>query len=102
MYLDRETESRYQDSLIFFEIVRMNVTLDVGGNGVLRPAPVRQGARKKLQSATRRGKTSFEFTIDNNTGEAAPVVIWCDCRHRNYIRRGRFWRLCINAIECVP
>ena len=42
--LHRQAESRDQNRLIWFEIVRMNVALDVSRNRILGPAPVGERA----------------------------------------------------------
>src|SRR5829696_4704055 len=53
----------------------MNVTLEIGWNRQLGPAPITQGRRIKLQAPARRRKAAFDLSVDIDTGEAPSVFI---------------------------
>src|SRR5580693_2890027 len=62
----RQTKRRKEQHLAFgaVDVVAMDVALDVAGNGILRPVPVFQRLRIKLEFARRSWKTSDSFAID--------------------------------------
>src|SRR5271167_1777456 len=61
-----QAEGRKEKHLAFgaVDVVAMDVALDVAGNGILRPVPVFQRLRIKLEFARRSWKTGDSFTID--------------------------------------
>src|SRR5579863_2981218 len=62
----RQTKGGKKKHLAFgsVDVVAMDVALDVAGNGMLRPVPVFQRLRIKLELARRSGKTSDSVTFD--------------------------------------
>src|SRR5580692_5658968 len=61
-----QAEGRKEKHLAFrgVDVIAMDVALDVAGNGILRPVPVFQCLRIKLEFARRSWKTSDSFAID--------------------------------------
>ena len=69
--LNRQTKGRNQNRLIRFEIVRMNVTLDVSRNRVFGPTPISQRSRIEFQLAARCGKAAFDFVVNCSRRQGA-------------------------------
>ena len=79
----------------------MNMTLDVGRNGKLGPAPVSQRARIEFQLAARRGKAAFDFAVDFHADQTAAIRIAIGAGNRNDVWRSGFGRAREHAAELI-
>jgi hypothetical protein len=70
-----QTERRDQNRLIFFEIVFVNVTLEISRNGELGPAPVGSVLTNRTPAAARRRKAALDLAVDIDTDETPAFFI---------------------------
>src|SRR5215204_3373991 len=92
--LNCEAESRNQDCLIRLEVIRMNVTLEVSRECVLRPTPIVHRLRVELQFATRRRKAAFDRVANLYSGKPAPIAIAIRQWNGNNVWTSRFCGTC--------
>src|SRR5687768_7701604 len=83
MDLDRQTKSRDQYCLISFEIVGMDVTLNVIGNRILMPTPVSQGARIEFQFPTGRWESALDVVVDPDSNKSPAIFVAIRTRNGN-------------------
>src|SRR6266498_3404799 len=63
--LNRQSKSRDENCLVSFEIVRMNMTLDVSWNRVFMPAPIGERLGEEFEFAARCGKSALDLAVDS-------------------------------------
>src|SRR6266850_2228815 len=88
--LNRQTKSGNQDCLIGFEIVGVNVTLDVSRNRVFMPSPLCECLGKEFQAAARGWKSALDLTVDFHAGESPAIFIAVGAGDRHDVRRCGF------------
>src|SRR5713226_3940512 len=88
--LNRQTESRDQNRLIRFEIIRMNMALDVSRYRVFAPAPIGERFRIEFEPAAWGREATFDFVINFYPDKSTTVRIAVRTGNRNHIRRGGF------------
>src|SRR6185312_14721807 len=96
-----ETERRDEDCLSFFEIVFVNVTLEVSRNRELGPTPVAQRRRVKLQPSARCWKTALNCSLDVDAGESTSIFVTIRNRKGNDVWSSRFRRAREDSSETI-
>ncbi len=86
VYLDGHAESGDEDHLVLVQLLRMDVALDIAGDGMLRPAPIGKGGGIELEPAAGGGETAQDSAVDLDTDRAAAVRVRLWCRQRNDVR----------------
>ena len=90
--VDRQAERRDQHHLIPIDAIAVDVTLDVRGHGVFRPAPLGKGRGVKFELAAGCGEAAQDLAIHGYTHRPASLVISFGAGLRHNIRAGRLRR----------
>src|SRR5258708_35366228 len=99
--LNRETKRRDQNSLIRFELVGANMTLDVAWDRVFRPSPFSQRSGKELEPAARGWEAAPDCAVDLHANEAPAFFISVGTRNGNDIWRSGFRRAGEHATQMI-